>query len=413
METLWTTLRRRPLRFSLLLLQLFASALVMTLALSAALSSRTPAAPPERFDLIAGSESEGGSSTYSLFSPSDLPELQALTPDVARLALAAEMYEPTVVAHGTRYAFRSGARVSEGFFELEPLTLTRGSLFTDAEIRAGEPVVLLSEGAAETLFGGGEAVGQTLAVEAEAFRFDPENAPPPTPHRVVGTFTLEATDRFGGAPAILFPFPAAASPDVFLQPASTLSALAQPGRGEAARAQLLSAARQRYADELQAQGAEAGGDFMVRAPGENPFGPRGVDQDVLIFGLFGVVALMVSSIALFSVTVLEAEERAFEIGVRRALGASAARVGRALVLRSVALALVGGAAGILAAALLAPLLAGPARGAMLFSGGGLAFDPLAALTVLAVMGTISGLLGLFPALRISRLKPVQALREAP
>ena len=39
--------RRRPLRSSLLLLQVFLGTLIMTLALSAAFGSRTPATPPD------------------------------------------------------------------------------------------------------------------------------------------------------------------------------------------------------------------------------------------------------------------------------------------------------------------------------------------------------------------------------
>lgn len=88
--------RRRPLRSSLLLLQVFFGTLIMTLALSAAFGSRTPAAPLERFDLIAGFESESTSETYPLFYAQELPEILALATDIEQLAVVSDLYEPTV-----------------------------------------------------------------------------------------------------------------------------------------------------------------------------------------------------------------------------------------------------------------------------------------------------------------------------
>lgn len=400
--------RQRPLRSSLLLLQVFLGALVMTLALSAALNSRTPSAPPERFNLLAGYETENESGSYSVFDGKDLPRLRELAPDAAQLAIVSDLYDPTVIVGDTRYALRSGARVSAGYFDLEPPDMVRGTVFTASEIDGGENVALLSEGAAKAMFGDAEPVGQTLNLEAE--NFDPEAPPiPPTPYRVVGTF--EPTARVGVTteqPALYLPY--ADDPDA--QPASVLSVRAQPGQGEAARAQLLSAVRQLYAKDVEQQGGEEGRDFLIKAPGEDSFGLEGVDQDLLVFGLFGVVAFVVSAIGIFSATLIEAEERAHEIGVRRALGASAARIGWSLVARALGVAVVGGLAGVVGAALLIPVFQGPAQRVAMFGGTRLTFEPLAALVALGAIVFVSGVLGLVPAFRVGRLKPVQVLRES-
>lgn len=402
--------RRRPLRTGLLLLQVFLGTLIVTLALSAAFGSRTPAAPPERFNLLAGYETQDSAQSYSVFRAGDVPELLELAPDVAHLAVIGDLYEPVVVVGNTRYALRAGAQVSAGFFGLEPPRMARGTVFTDAEIRGEEKVALLSASAARALFGDAEPVGQDLNLEADDF--DPDTpAAPPTPYRVVGTFEPPpAGDPYSGGPALYLPFPNADDPG--LQPASTVAVRAEPGRREAAQAQLLSAARQLYEAELEEQGAEEGQDFMVKEPGDTSPGPEGIDFDLLTFGLFGAVALVVSAIGIFSATVVEAEERTHEIGVRRALGASAARVGWSLVARALGVALAGGALGVLGAALVIPALSGPARDAALFGGTRLTFSPLAALVALGTVALVSGLLGLVPAFRVGRLKPVQALRES-
>ncbi len=405
--------RQRPLRSSLLLLQIFLGSLVMTLALSAAFGSRTQDAPPERFNLLAGYETEDTSNSFGVFLGKDLPELRKLAPDVEQLAIVSDLYNPVVVVGDTRYALRSGARVSAGYFELEPPELVRGTAFTDAEVEGGENVALLSEGAAKAMFGDAEPIGQTLSLEAEIF--DPDADPvPPTPYRVVGTFNPPSAARYSEKPPLYLPYASSEDPtDLALgQPASTLSVRARTGQGEAARAQLLSAARKLYADDIEQQGGKEGQDFMIKAPGEDFFGAQGVDQDLLVFSLFGVVALVVSAIGIFSATLIETEERSHEIGVRRALGASAARIGSSLVLRALGVAVGGGLAGVAGAALLIPVFQGLAQSVAMFGGTRLTFEPLAAAVALGAIVLVSGVLGTVPAFRMGRLKPVQALRES-
>lgn len=405
--SLFRTFRRRPLRSSLLLLQVFLGSLVMTLALSAALGNLTPNAPPERFDLIGGYETTDSSQVFSVFYAAGLPELLKLAPDVQQLAIVSPVYEPTVTVGDTRYAFRSVARVSTGFFDLAPLTLVRGTSFTATEFREGQDVAVLSEQAAKALFGDTDPIGQILNLETDDFNPDTPFAPP-TPYRIVGTFTPTITSQFSGQPALYLPYGSSGQASA----ASMLSVRAKPGQGEAARAQLLSAARKLYGDAVKQQGGSEGQDFMIKTPGDESFGPQGIDQDVLVFGLFGVVALVISSIGIFSATIIEAEERAHEIGIRRALGASAARIASSLVLRALSVAVLGSALGIGAAALLIPVFQDSAQTLFLFGGARLVFNPLAAAVVFGTVVVVSGVLGLVPGFRVGRLKPVQALRES-
>ena len=401
---------RRPLRPSLLLLQVFLGSLIMTLALSAALGKRAQDAPTERFNFIAGYEDADSSQTYSLFYTKELPDLRKLAPDVAQIAVVSDLYGPTVIVGDTRYALRSGARVSTGYFDLEPPNLVQGTVFTAEEFEKGQDVALLSEGAAKALYGDADPIGQTLNLETDDFNSDTPPAPP-TPYRIVGTFTSPIANQLNDLPALYLPYESSGQAN----PASTLAVRAKPGQGEAARTQLLSAARRVYKDkeELKNQAGGEGQDFMIKAPGEEIYAPnQGIDQDVLVFGLFGAVALVVSSIGIFSATVIEAEERAHEIGIRRALGASAARIGSSLVMRAFVVAVIGSVLGIAGAALLIPVFQDSAQSLYLFGGTRLVFNPLAAATVFGMIVIISVVLGLVPAFRVGRLKPVQALRES-
>src|SRR3712207_8617784 len=46
-------------------------------------------------------------------------------------------------------------------------TLQSGEFFTESDVRAAARVIVLGQTAAENLFGGGEAVGQTVRVRSE------------------------------------------------------------------------------------------------------------------------------------------------------------------------------------------------------------------------------------------------------
>jgi putative ABC transport system permease protein len=123
-----------------------------------------------------------------------------------------------------------------------------------------------------------------------------------------------------------------------------------------------------------------------------------------LFGLFAGVALVLTVAGLYGVLAFVFGQRRREIGVRVAVGASAASV-TALVLRRGATLLFVGAAvglggGLVAGRLLRGLLVGVPP-----------FDPRTSLVVGAVMVCVGGIACLVPALGASRVDPLEALRE--
>ena len=193
----------------------------------------------------------------------------------------------------------------------------------------------------------------------------------------------------------------------------TLSVLAKEGRGDEARAQIISAARQVFASRLRDWDVEEGKDFYIRELGESDFGPNPnlLDPTVVMFGLFGIVALIVGSIGIFSIMVVDALERERDIGIKRALGATRGSVVRELTLEATLLSGLGGLVGVLLAALLIPLLARQV-GSNLFWNIDLRWQPLAGLLVVGVTLLLGLVLGIFPAWRAGRTNPVQALKGA-
>jgi putative ABC transport system permease protein len=129
--------------------------------------------------------------------------------------------------------------------------------------------------------------------------------------------------------------------------------------------------------------------------------------DTALTGLFlglGAVALLVGGIGIANTMVISVLERRSEIGLRRALGATRGHVRAQFLVESLLLAGAGGAAGVIAGAM---VTGGYAR-----ARGWTAVVPPEALAAgLGAALLIGAAAGLYPAARAARLSPTDALRS--
>lgn len=396
-------LRSNPLRFVLVLLQLGLAALVVTVAVSAYLSAS--AGPPERFGIDVLARGDVVAVTADVFHARHGPELLEMAPAVERIATHKySSIRPKVEVAGERFMLPHLATVSPGFFDILGVEATRGALFTQAEAERGERLMVLSDDAAEILFGGSDPIGAEVTV-LPASRFVGQ----PQTYRVTGTYRSGA--HAGSARAFELLPGYMLAPQRARDGGTILVALAKPGEGAEAREQLLAAVRGRYRNAIpNAQDAGAY-EFNVFEPHSSRDPLARADTPLLVFSLFGVIALIVSGIGVFATTVVEVTERTRDIGVQRALGATSRRIGLEFALEAGLMALAGGVLGALAAALLLPTLQ-DALGGDLFGNAELVFDPLVAAAVVAALVGLSALLAWLPAKRAGGLRPVEALAEA-
>jgi predicted permease len=122
-----------------------------------------------------------------------------------------------------------------------------------------------------------------------------------------------------------------------------------------------------------------------------------------MFTAFGLLALLIAAMGLYGVTSYSVSQRTQEIGVRIALGARASSVLGMVVGQGVRAAAIGSAAGILGA-----LALGRAIAALLY--GVKPTDPLVLLGVVAILLAVAAAASFVPALRASRVDPMEALR---
>ncbi|HEU4643340.1 MAG TPA: ADOP family duplicated permease [Gemmatimonadaceae bacterium] len=268
--------------------------------------------------------------------------------------------------------------VGPDYFATMGTRIVRGRAIGDADRAGTEPVAVLSQSAAQRIWPRRDALGNCVKLRSDA-----------PCHTVVG-IAQDIRPDFSHGPAaqVYLPLVQEPAPD---------SRLFVRTRGDAAgRAEAVRRALQ----ELM-----PGAAFVSARPLEEIVAPslRAWRLGATMFTIFGLLALVVAAIGLYSVVAHDVSQRVQELGVRVALGASTGAVLRLVVgegLRVVAVGLVLGTAGALALAnRVAPLL---------FDVPG--NDPITYTGVVVVLLAVAVVASLAPAMRAARVDPNVALR---
>jgi putative ABC transport system permease protein len=272
-----------------------------------------------------------------------------------------------------------------------------GRFFTTDEVYAGAPVCLLGYQTAIDLFSGDDPLGETIWVER-------------TRCTVIGVITeLESTDvqqRYRSDPneGLLMPISTVIQTLYEDEPSVYMTAhVTDANRIDEAKEQIKSFLRERHAIEKDADGNYLD-DFDMTTRNDILGQQQEAAQTFsLLLAAMATVSLMVGGIGIMNVMLVSVTERTREIGVRLAVGAKQRDIVSQFLLESILISASGGVVGIVMGILAIPLAAALNQGVALLYPGSI---PLA-FGVAVLIGIV---FGLYPAIRASRLDPIEALR---
>ncbi len=383
-------MRHQPLRSLLTLLQILLGSAVLTLTLSLYFSAQRPQ-NQDVFYLTSGEMLENSFTYTMMLLEGDFPDLLALAPDVESISV----YETNVRDWSAQYQdqsyeFTSMAAVSPSYFDIVDLSPSRGHFFGELERSAREPAVVISDEAAGIVFGETDPVGQELRFNSGLYR-------------VVGTFASASNgdDVFNAPPGLFFPtWPGGAG---FAY--SSIIVKAKAGRGEAAKAQLLAAARSVYKSAIAADGSDPETFFYTSDLDEGAYPLTMLNPLFIVLAMFSAVAVAVVAIGLFSATVTELSTRGREQAIKRSLGASGGRIRLEVVLEAALQAAIGAVLGVGLIALLVPVL----RERFAISSTPFTWEPAVALAVVLGVVLLGAGSSFVPAVGASRQRIAQGL----
>jgi putative ABC transport system permease protein len=123
----------------------------------------------------------------------------------------------------------------------------------------------------------------------------------------------------------------------------------------------------------------------------------------ILIGVIASISLVVGGIGIMNIMLVSVTERTREIGIRMAIGATPSDVLTQFLLEALALSLAGGLVGI-------SLGMAAAVGLAIFAGWPIFIDYRMVVLSFAISGTVGVFFGYYPALKASRLDPIEALR---
>jgi len=299
-------------------------------------------------------------------------------------------------------------RTDAEFWRIMTFDFVEGGPFTDEDVATARPVAVVNASTRDRFFGGAPAVGRSIEVEGRRYRIVGVVRDVPflrlVPFADVWVpLTVARSDAWkrelrGGFMGVLLARSAADFPAIQAEFRSRVAAVDLSGtefKRASAEAETLFATIARLL-------LRTGPSRAVVGRSESGFAGRLV---AVLSGL-ALAFMALPTLNLVNLSVSRTLERASEIGVRRAFGASRAALVGQLVLENVVLTLIGG--GLALVATEAALRALNASGVIPYAelhlnarifGWGLFFA--------LVFGVLSGA---WPAWRLSRLHPVEALR---
>jgi putative ABC transport system permease protein len=268
-----------------------------------------------------------------------------------------------------------------------------GRFFSEDEVHAGLKICVLGAEVYSQLFGGADAIGEIIRINRQPFT-------------IIGV--LAAKGQIGGFgnrdDVIMVPYTTAMSRLLGKTDSSVnqiqLSATSANAL-DAAIAEVTDLLRRRHHIEA---GDGSADDFSVRNVAEVvSLAQSSTETMTSLLVAIAAVSLLVGGIGIMNIMFASVTERTREIGIRRAIGAKPRDIRLQFLIEAVALCLIGGLLGILAAVGGAFILESVFKART-------AIPPNAILIAFGISTGVGTFFGYYPAFKASKLNVIEALR---
>ena len=279
--------------------------------------------------------------------------------------------------------------IDDNYFTVSGYNIDKGRNFTSSEIQRGDNVIIIGSGITDILFKDmKEVVGKTLIMGGHRFR-------------IVGILKAKGSS-FGGSgdQQCFIPLNKARQINTSTQLSFTINVMPATGM------------------QLDVSISEAEGLFRVirklKLDEENNF--EVVKSDMLVnmlmenisyvtiaATLIGIITLIGASIGLMNILLVSVAEKTREIGTRKALGADNKTISQQFLLEAVFICQLGGILGIILGIAVGNIVA-------VFTDGPFVVPWLWIIGGVILCSVVGVLAGIIPAIKASRLDPIEALR---
>jgi putative ABC transport system permease protein len=300
-----------------------------------------------------------------------------------------------LIAGGANWA-TTAYGIDTGWFEAREWDVEIGRPFEPDEISRGAQVALIGQTVSRTLYGGLDPVGQELRVRN-------------VPFRIIGVMGKKGQSSYGQDQddVVFLPLSAARQRVIgrnmtHAHAVGSIYVKVRDGESlDGTEAEVKSLLRQRH--RLQPNQDD---DFSVRNLADIAATREASARTLaLLLAAVAGVSLAVGGIGIMNIMLVSVTERTREIGLRLAIGARQRDILRQFLFEATGLAAIGGAIGVLIGVAAAYIVANSA-------GWPLLIQPESIVLAVVFSGVVGIFFGWYPALRASRLDPIEALRHA-
>ena len=284
--------------------------------------------------------------------------------------------------------------VTPGYFDTFKIPIVKGRDFTDTDTTGAQGVAIVNEAMAKQFWKGENPVGQQIVI---GHGVGPEFEEPA--RLIVGVVGDVRDGGLNNDPRPQMVTPLAQMTDGLTELNSKVAPLTWVIRTKMEPHQLITQASEelrKASGGLPVAHVRSMGEIVVRSTARQDF-------NMLLLSIFGGSALMLAAIGIYGLMAYSVQQRTQEIGIRMAMGANRQHITRMVIWQGMRLALVGVAIGIGASFWLSKLVASLLYGVK-------QWDPMVFISVPVILSVVALIAVWLPALRASKMDPMQALR---